>query len=180
LERIRAAARGRERREAEEAAALSDRRQAARRFRFYAWAAEWARRAGPVLALREQLQEAEQHLAEIGPSPRVPGMKPWEYRALWEGLDASESAVAARIPGDPTVTHDPTVKIERPVTRETYWHEFHQAERTKEVRGRRVEVALLTGDDRFDRLAEAIDGLADKERVAAGDQLVTGGGGKSA
>jgi hypothetical protein len=173
LERIKAGLRGRERREQQEAEALAERRQAAQRASFYEWTAERARRLAPVLELQQQLKEAIDHLTDVGPRPAWPGDRNLAHVEPWMPLTGDgHSEVAKRIPASVKqgqAIGDPTRTTKRPAERRSLerWdgtvHEYVD-------RGPEVEVVLMDGDDRFARLAAAIDQLAQAERDAAGDQ----------
>jgi len=155
-QRARAAARGRARRAEEAAAREQERRAAAKRAEFYEWTAEWLRRAWPVLVLRAQLEEAEGRLKELGrqPNPGGPGdFERWRNIELWAELPEPERTVAHYIPSTPTATHDPTIdKIERG---------------NGASPGNPRIVERVSGEDRFERVAQAIDELADREREGA-------------
>jgi hypothetical protein len=173
VERIKAGLRGRERREQQEAEALAERRQAARRAAFYEATAESARRLAPVLELQRQLKEAIDHLADVGPRPSWPGDRNVAHVEPWMPLTGDgHSEVARRIPasvkpGQPVA--DPTRTTKRPAERRTT-ERWDGTVNEYIHRGPEVEVVLMDGDDRFARLAAAIDQLAQAERDAAGDQ----------
>ena len=161
VERVKAGLRGRERREREQAEALARRQDAARRLAFFEWHAEYVRRVGPVLALRQQLEEAERHLTAIGaaPNPSGPGdADRWKNSELWGSLPNPERTCARAIPSSPLKVHD--VTLER-ITRGD-----------GATPGRPRVVERLSGGNRFERLASAIDELAVAEREAAGDQAM--------
>jgi hypothetical protein len=123
-----------------------------------------------VLALREQVAEAERHLADLGPRPRIPGVtrqeQPMRVRETFDGLPHNLARVAVSIPATPTVQRDPTVTTTRTVEhRPTEEGPWSTAGRQVAVRGPLTEVRLLSGDDRFDRLADALDALADTKEA---------------
>jgi hypothetical protein len=171
VEQARAAIRGRERREQQEAERAAARKRAEQQAAVCAWCAEYCRRAAPVLAAREQVKAAEQRLADLGPRPRIPGVKPgegWKLVELFAQLPDGLGEVAQRIGPTPTIEHDPTRIRRRTVEHRTVqkWDGVacEYVPHTVTQTGPLVEVELLSGDDRFDRLAQALDQLAEDTR----------------
>jgi hypothetical protein len=173
VELIRAAVRGRARRGEEEAAASAARREAAARASYLEWSAEWVRRVKPVLELRQQLEEVERYLDELGSRPLWPGDRATAHAAPWQGLPVQEALCARSIPDSvrrigrpgrlgPLLAHNVTVeKVGR--------------EEGPVLGSNPRIIERMSGEDRLDRLAAAIDELAAMERDAAGDAMTKPG-----
>ena len=144
-EQAQAAARGRERQAHDRAEREREQREADKRVAFLRWAAEWARRAAPAIALREQLAEAEAHVKTLGLRP-----SPFRNRSeavdagLYAGMPDGVQACARAIPDAPTVPTDITRATRRSET------------------GHPMVIQRISGDDRYQQLADAIGELADR------------------
>ena len=157
-ERARAAGRGRERQAQEHAEREQARGEAAKRAAFLRWAAEWARRAGPTSRSASSSPRPKRTSPRSACGRHRSGDRSEAVDAgLYAGMPDGVQACARAIPDAPKVPTDITRTTGRSDT------------------GHPVVVERIAGEDRYERLAAAIDdsptawkGRRDAPRSAAG------------